>query len=94
MLTGGYVLNGLHPRLLSIRTYGALPWLFCAGCLVDAKPLIVVVVEGVEGVGVVDDNLEERMALIDFPPYEPVHFLHKLPLLPALHSYRYCGYVG
>ena len=24
MLTGGYVLNGLHPRLLSIRTYGAL----------------------------------------------------------------------
>ena len=31
MLTGGYVLNGLHPRLLSIRTYGALP-----GCFVLA----------------------------------------------------------
>ena len=28
MLTGGYVLNGLHPRLLSIRTYGALPGCF------------------------------------------------------------------
>ena len=31
MLTGGYVLNGLHPRLLSIRTYGAL-----SGCFVLA----------------------------------------------------------
>ena len=29
MLPGGYVLNGLHPRLLSIRTYGALPGCFC-----------------------------------------------------------------
>lgn len=29
MLTGGYVLNGLHPRLLSIRTYGAL-----SGCFI------------------------------------------------------------
>ena len=28
MLPGGYVLNGLHPRLLSIRTYGALPGCF------------------------------------------------------------------
>ena len=33
------------------------------GGLADAQPLIVVVVEGVERIGIVDDDLEECIAL-------------------------------
>ena len=35
-----------------------------AGGLADAQPLIVVVVEGVERIGIVDDDLEECIALV------------------------------
>ena len=35
-----------------------------AGYLADAQPLIVVVVEGVERIGIVDDDLEECIALV------------------------------
>ena len=35
-----------------------------AGGLADAQPLIVVVVEGVERIGIVEDDLEECIALV------------------------------
>lgn len=37
---------------------------FLARCLANAQPLIVVVVEGVERIGIVDNDLEECIALV------------------------------